>query len=100
MQEPGSVVAALVAPSREPSEATRSAIEAWVRDHQSSRAVVAIEAAAGAVLNDLLEDFGRTCSWNEVRRLPGVPEFRSMTDLAKRLRVISGRLWEQHGRTR
>lgn len=97
MQEPGSVVAALVAPSREPSEATRSAIEAWVRDHQSSRAVVAIEAAAGAVLNDLLEDFGRTYSWNEVRRLPGVPEFRSMTDLAKRLRVISGRLREQHG---
>lgn len=97
MQEAEGVVTPLVSPTREPSPATRAAIEAWIRDVQSSNAVAAIEKAACAVLADLLEDFVRTYTWNEVRNLPGTAEVRSMTTVATRLRVIAGRLRDQHG---
>lgn len=97
LQEPEGQVAALVAPTREPSALTRSAIEAWVRDKRSSRSLPAIEAAACAVLEDLLEDFARTYAFNDVRDLAGGTDVRSMPDLAKRLRVVAGRLREQHG---
>lgn len=87
----------LVSSTREPSPATRAAIEAWVRDVRSAKAVPAIEKAAGALLGDLLGDFGRTYTWNDVRNLPEKPDFRAMTDLAKRLRLVAEHLQERHG---
>lgn len=97
MQEPGGEVTPLVSSTREPSPATRAAIEAWVRDVRSAKAVPAIEKAAGALLGDLLGDFGRTYTWNDVRNLPEKPDFRAMTDLAKRLRLVAEHLQERHG---
>ncbi|WP_375244153.1 hypothetical protein [Sphingomonas parapaucimobilis] len=73
------------------------AIEAWVRDVRSAKAVPAIDKAAGALLGDLLGDFGRTYTWNDVRNLPEKPEVRSMTAVATRLRVIAEQLQERHG---
>ncbi len=97
MQEPGSGVTPLVSSTREPSSATRTAIEAWVRDVRSGKAAPAIEKAAAALLGDLLEDFGRTYSWNDVRNLPEKPEVRSMTAVATRLGIVAEQLRERHG---
>lgn len=97
LQEPKPVIATLVSPSREPSAATRSAIQAWVRDIHSGGPSSAIEAAACAVLTDLLDDFSRSYTWNQVRNLlPATVEVRSMPSVAARMRTIATKLCEQH----
>lgn len=98
MQEPDDTVTSLVSPTRDPSPTTRAAMEAWVRDVQARQTSPAVEKAACAVVADLLEDFARTYTWNEVRRLvPSTVEFRSMTNVAARLRLVATKLREQHG---
>lgn len=98
-QEPDDTVTSLVSPTRDPSPATRAAIEAWVRDVQASpQTSPAVEKAACAVLDDLLKDCARTYTWNEVRKLvSSAVDVRSMPSVAARLRTVATKLREQHG---